>query len=160
MIPGHHPEPRVAVGEARRLRDDAHVGQQRHHEAGADGDAVDRGDYGPVEVDQVVDEVGGLAHRPRRGLRVAGHLLDQLQIAAGREGLPGARDQHHPRLGIGVDGQPHLGQLPVQARVGGVHRLGAIDRDEHDAVRLLLEEEMPVVGVGHGQSFTGVNAGV
>jgi hypothetical protein len=48
-----------------------------------------------------------------------------------------------------VDDAPDLGQLPVQAGVGGVHHLGPVDRDEQHAVGLGVELEELEVGVVH-----------
>jgi len=144
-------EARVPVGQSRGRRDDAHVGEQRDDEARADGGAVDRRDDRLVEIDHVVDEVRCLAHGARHRVGVPRHLLHQRKVAAGRERLTGAGDERHAHLRVGVDGEPHLGELPVQARVRGVHHLRAIDRDHEHPVRLEVEDEVPVVGVVHGR---------
>ena len=42
--------------------------------------------------------------------------VDQLEAAAGRERLAGAPQQRHARVGVAVDGEPHVGELAVHVR--------------------------------------------
>ena len=131
---------------------DADVGQQRHRQPGADRHAVDRRDDRLVEVDHVVDDVGGLAQVRAIASALPAVGLHHAEVAAGRERLAGAGDHGDARAVVGVDGAPDLGQLPVQAGVGRVHHLGPVERDEQHAVRPALEAEVLVVGVVHDGS--------
>src|SRR3989441_4425595 len=126
-----------------------YVGEQRDDQARADCGAVDRRHHRLVEVDHVVDEVRRLAHGACGRVGVPRHLLDEREVATGGEGLTGAGDERHAHLPIGVHGQPHLGELPVQARVRRVHHLRSVDRDQEHPVRLPLEGEVLVVSIVH-----------
>ena len=81
-------------------------------------------------------------------VEVAGHLVDQLvEVAAGREGPAGPGDDHDLRLVVEGDVLPHLAQLGVQPAVGGVERLGPVDRDPQDPVLAPLEQQVLVAVV-------------
>src|SRR3989442_1360485 len=139
VVTGRDAEARVAVGQARGLRDDADVGEQRDDQARADCGAVDRRHHRLVEVDHVVDEGRRLAHGARGRVGVPRHLLDEREVATGGEGPTRAGDERHAHPPVGVHGQPHLGELPVQARVRRLHHLRSVDRDQEHPVRRPLE---------------------
>src|SRR6185437_4893224 len=61
-----------------------------------------------------------------------------------REGAPRARDDRHSHLGIIGDVAPDAGELGVQALVGRVHPLGAVDRDQQHAAAPPLEAQVLV----------------
>jgi len=90
-----------------------------------------------------------------------GHLLHQPQIAAAREPIAFATDHHHPGLVVGIDIAPHIGQLAVQALVGGGQLaagvLGAHDQLQ-DALRMAADAQGPVAGIvlGIGVCFAHV----
>ena len=64
--------------------------------------------------------------------RLAGQLHD---VGTGREGPRPAAGQHdRPALRIGVERGEGVGELVEQVEAQGVEDLGAIDRDERDAV--------------------------
>ena len=79
--------------------------------------------------------------------RVPRELVDVAEVAAGREGPPGAREHGHPRLVVGVELREERGQPGVQHVVGGVELFGPVQRDDPDrAVGGDLELVGQVVG--------------
>ena len=116
------------------VRDDHRdVGEQPGDEAGADGRAVHRRHDRLRAVDDVEDEVAGLAHHLEPAGVVVDDAVDQLEAAAGRERLAGALQQGDADVGVAVDGQPHVGELAVHRRADGVEP-GPVERDPQHAV--------------------------
>jgi len=77
-----------------------------------------------------------------------GHV--KIGVAAGRKGLiASAGNDGNFGLGIVVDDAPDLGQLPMQAGIGGVHHLGAVDGDQQHAIGFVVELEELKVSVVH-----------
>ena len=115
VVAGGDAQADVAVGEAGALGGDGDVGQQGNRQARADGDAVDGGDDGLVQVNHVVNDVAGFLHGAGDDLGVADGLLYHLEVAAGGEGVARAGDDGYPHLGVLPQVQPH----PATARCGG-----------------------------------------
>ncbi len=153
MVTGGHAQLDVAIGDARLFRHDADVCQHRHGKAGADRDAVDRGNDDLVAGHHVVDDVGGFAHGDADPFRTADHAGHPIQVAAGRErAVAGTRDHRHLDLVVIVDHPPDLGQFPMQAGIGRIHDLRAVDRDPQHTVVALLESQMLKISVVHRMS--------
>src|SRR5215467_8281426 len=72
------------------------------------------------------------------------------EITGRREGAAGAGHHRDARGVVGVQGEPHLGELPVQPVIGGVEHFRPVDRDENDPVGSALEHQVLVVAVIHG----------
>ena len=77
---------------------------------------------------------------PRADGVVVGHLVDQLEAAAGGERLTGALHNGHAYVRIAVDDEPHVGQLAVSVGADGVEP-GPIERDAQDSVRRAVEAQ-------------------
>jgi hypothetical protein len=121
----------VAVDDLGRAAHHRHVGQEAGHQAGAHGRAVDRRHDGLGAVDDVEHQVPRLAHDPQAAGVVVEDLVDQLEAAARREPLAGAAQQGHVRVGIAVDGLPHVGELAVGGEAHGVQPR-RVERDAQD----------------------------
>ena len=78
---------------------------------------------------------------------VGGHLLHHGQVPSGRECGSRASDHRDGHRVVGVHDRPDLRELPMQALVGRIQRLGPIDGDEEDRIGRSAEGEMLVVGV-------------
>ena len=130
----------MAVGDAGILGGNGNVSHQGHRQAGAHRHAVDGGDDRLVQVENVIDDVGGFLRVLRHDGGVVDGLLDHLKIAAGGEGFAGAGDDGHPRLRVGGDVPPDAAQLAVQPKVGGVEGFGTVHRQVDHAVGLLNEQ--------------------
>ena len=141
VIAGGDAEAQMAVGDAHRFGGDRDVGHERHRQARADRDAIDRRNDDLLAIDDVVNDVARLAHRLRDVGVVALHRLDHVEVAAGRKRATLAGDDDDVGLGIVVDVLPHPAQLPMQAGVGRIEHVGAVDRDEQDAVIVACEFE-------------------
>jgi hypothetical protein len=128
---------------------DRYVGQQGHHRARADGDAVDRRHDRLLAVDDVGDQVAHLGEHVRHAIVVPGHPPDHVQVAAGRERLPGPGDHGHPRLRIGGDLGPDAGEFAVHLLVGRVVPVRPVHGDEQHAVVPALEAEPLVLRDSH-----------
>jgi hypothetical protein len=121
------PEPRPA-------RRDDEVAGQRHLEAARHREALDRRDDRLAR--RLADDAGEAALAQRH--RLAGD--ERLEVHAGAEPLAGAgddRDRHVVRAVEVVQGvRDALGHRPVD-RVAGI---GAVDRDQQDAVAALRQD--------------------
>jgi len=80
-------------------------------------------------------------------LLVVEHLLDQVEVAARRERLALAGDDHRPDVGVGVDVAPDVGELPVGLRVDRVVALGLVECQPKEPILGLFDQELVVGGV-------------
>ena len=152
---GHHAVGDVGVEEGGVLRGDHDVGLAQEVEGTAAGHAVDRRhDRLPqvvlFRVDAaarvVVLERGGHEARGVLALPLVGAhvlevaLLDALvPVDARAEGLvPGSGQDDGPHRIVSAQGPPELAQLFLHLLVEGVVHLGPIERDDGDAVVLLV----------------------
>lgn len=110
MVPGRHAQPGMAVDDARVPGRDRDIRQQAGHQPRAHRRAMHGADNGLVAVDEVVDQVARLVPDAGAHLEVIGHLLDQVQVAAGREAPALAADQRHAHRWLGRHVAPDLGQ--------------------------------------------------
>src|SRR5258708_32644879 len=99
MISCSDSEPQMPVRDAHRLRRDTDVRHEGDRQSGADGDAIDRGDYRLVEIDHVVNDIAGFLHRLADIIRARRHLRDHVEIAAGPKRASGAG--YDPDSGFG-----------------------------------------------------------
>jgi hypothetical protein len=79
--------------------------------------------------------------------KILAHLLDEIEIAAARERLAGAGDDHgrHPRIRIHV--APDLGQLMMHDGIGGVQPPRAVHGDTENALLRPIQLQPLIVGV-------------
>jgi len=158
MVPSGHAQPGMAVDDARILGRDRDIRQQSGDQPCAHRRAVHGTDDGLVAVDEVVDQVARLVPDAGAHLEIVGHLLDQVQVAAGRKALPLAADQRHAHRRLGRHVAPDLGQLTVQAGIGGGQlAVGRLRRPHHDLEdgAVLHERQRLVTGKAWGERVHG-----
>ena len=126
------------------------VGEQAGDEPGADRRAVHRRHDRLRAVDDVEHEVARLADHPQAPGVVVDDAVDELEAAAGRERLAGALQHDDARLGVAVDGEPHVGELAVHLGADGVEP-GTVERDPQHLVGGTVEREVGEVGVAIGR---------
>jgi hypothetical protein len=80
MVAGRDSEAGVAVDDSRGASGNRDVRKQSHNQAGTDRRSLDGGDDRLRAVNDVVNEVPGLAEHPNAGSEVVCHLGDQVQI--------------------------------------------------------------------------------
>jgi hypothetical protein len=96
-----------------KLGDEHDVAQGCQGAAEPDRGAVDRGDHRYRDVEHLVDEPPAGGHRSSTGLQVEAVTLELVQIAAGAEGLTGAREDDGSRVGGSTVRQsPSAGLIP------------------------------------------------
>nr|CUV20896.1 protein of unknown function [Ralstonia solanacearum]CUV27918.1 protein of unknown function [Ralstonia solanacearum] len=159
MVPGRHAQPGMAVDDARVPGRDRDIRQQAGHQPRAHRRAMHGADNGLVAVDEVVDQVARLVPDAGAHLEVIGHLLDQVQVAAGRKAPALAADQRHAHRWLGRHVAPDLGQLAMQTGVGGGQlAVGRLRRPHHDLEdgAVLHERQRLVTGKAWGERVHGV----
>src|SRR5262249_42425267 len=114
-------QPGMPVDDAAVFAGDRHIGQQAADEPGADRDTAHRTDHRLAAVDHVVDDVARLFPLPGARLEIFDILLDDREIAAGREDPSSAGDDCGIDIRVPVDVAPDLGELAMQRLVGRVH---------------------------------------
>jgi hypothetical protein len=84
-------------------------------------------------------------------LEVVGHVGDQVDVAAGREGVPGPADHDRPHLGIAVDLGPDAGQVAVHLVAGRVQASRGGHHHPQDPLGgpFQLQARVGGVAVGH-----------
>ena len=107
-----------------------------------DRDAVDGRDDRLHRGQDLVDHRVGIPPLLDDGGVVGGHPLDHGQVASGRKGPPGPGDHRHGDRLVSVDHRPDLGELAVQALVGGVEHVRSVDGDQEHAGAGPLEPEV------------------
>ena len=122
----------MAVNQPRRAGGNGHVGKDGEHQPGPDRCAVDGGDDRLAAIDQIVDHVACFLPHAHAGVEIRDHIVDQVEIAAGRECLAGAGQQDRIDAPIGIDGAPDLGEVRVHVRVGGVELVRSIHDHTQD----------------------------
>src|ERR1019366_5945080 len=137
MIAGCDTDPGVAVDQACRATGDRDIREQ----ARADRNTVHGRVHRLAAVDDVVDEVARLAEHPGADREVRDHLLDEIEIAARREGAAGTTDDHRARLRVAVDGAPDLRQVAVHGGAGRVEASLRLHGDDQDPVLGSIEDE-------------------
>jgi len=90
VIPGGNAEFGMSVDEASRRGGDGDVGEKRERQPRADRRAVDRRDHRFAAIDQVVDHVARFVPNAHASVEVRDHLVEHVEIAAGRKRLSGA----------------------------------------------------------------------
>ena len=158
VIAGGDAEPRVAVDDLGLLRGDRDVGQDAGDQARADGGAAHGADDRLGAVDDVVDDVARFLPGSEQRVVVLHVVLDQVEVAAGREHLAaGALDDHAIDRVVAVDVAPHVDQLGVHDGVGGVVLLRAIHGDpQHLGMRAIEHQALiALLPVGHELSSVG-----
>jgi len=155
VIAGRDAEPRVAVDDARVPRRDRDVREEPAHEPRAHGGPVQGGDDRLRAVEHVLHDVARLAQHARAERIVAKHRVDQLEAAAGGEGLAGPAEDDDARVRVAVHGEPDVGEVAVHARADGVQPR-RVEHDAQDARLGALEAQALEVGiaVGHGSPLT------
>src|SRR5262249_41911937 len=93
MVTGCYPEARVAIDDACSAARHGDVGEHGRGEAGAGARALDRRHHGLRAIDEVVEEVVRFLPDARACCPIARHLLDHVEIAAGREAPPSPRNR-------------------------------------------------------------------
>jgi hypothetical protein len=136
VIAGSDAELGMPVDEAGRRAGDGDVGEKSQRQASAHRRAVDRRDHRLAAVDQVVDHVARFLPNAAAGGEIRNHLVQQVEIAAGREGLARAGEQDGAHLRVGIDNAPDLGQLAVHVAVDRIELVRPVHHDaEHPLVR-------------------------
>ena len=112
-------------------------------EAGADADALDRGEDGDTaaldggeDVLEVEDQPAQRLARPAGVGAVGGHALDlaeHREVDARAEVLPGAGEDDDPHARVGVERGEGVAQLAPQRAVERVRGLGALEAHRRDA---------------------------
>src|SRR5271168_3010705 len=98
----------MTVDNAAVLARNRNVGEQTANEAGTDCDAAHGTHHRLTAVDHIVDDVARFLPLPGAGGEVVDILLDDREIAAGREHLPGAGQDHGVDTRIPVDIAPDV----------------------------------------------------
>ena len=113
------------------------IAQQGDRRAEAGGRAVEAADDRQLDVEQVPDDLLGLAAQGVGAARRA-QRREPRHVAAGRERPPGAGEHDRPRLPLRLQRAEQLAEVVVQAPVDGVdRRVGVVDGgDQHVAVAL------------------------
>jgi hypothetical protein len=111
VITGGDPQPRMPVDNAAVVARNRNVGEQTANEAGTDCDAAHGTHHRLTAIDHVVDDVARLLPLPRAGAEVVDILLDDREVAAGREHLAGAGQDHGIDAGIPIDIAPDVAQF-------------------------------------------------
>ena len=132
------------------LDDDGHVGEEPGDQAGADGGAVHRRDDRLRALEEVDHQVAGLPQGAEAHVVVVDGPLDELEAAAGREGLPGALQEGDTGLGVAIDGPPDVGELAVGRRPDGVQP-GGVEGDAQHAGGRPIQPQLrePTFQLGH-----------
>jgi hypothetical protein len=152
VVAGRDAEPGVAVDDLRGAAGDRDVGEQGDGESRADRRALDRAHDRLGAVDDVVDDVAGLAQDAGAHLVVGHHLLDHVEVAAGRERRALAADDDGAHVVVGVGVAPDLGELAVAGRVDGVEPSGRAQRHSQDSVGGPVDLQPLVRRVAHRSS--------
>jgi hypothetical protein len=106
--------------------------------------------------DDVEDEVACFPHDPEPDGVVVHQGVEQLEGATGAERLAGALDQGDVRVRVAVDGEPDVGELPVDVEADAVEA-GPVQGDPEHAVGRPVEgqaREVVLVRVRHGSEPT------
>ena len=152
VVAGGDAEPRVAVDDLGLLRGDRDVGQDAGDQARADGGAAHGADDRLGAVDDVVDDVARLLPGAQQRVVVLHVLFDEIEVAAGREHLAaGALDDHAVDRVVAVDVAPHVDQLGMHDRVGGVVLVGPVHgHPQHLGMRAIEQQALVAfLPVGH-----------
>ncbi len=131
----------------RGARGDRDVGEQRDDEPGTDRGPVDRRHHRLRTVDDVQHEVARFAHDARTERVVGDDVVEEVEAPTGGERTAGARDHRDARVGVAVDREPHVRELPVHAFVDRVQPR-AVEHDVHDSRFGTLDAEVGERGVG------------
>jgi hypothetical protein len=154
VVAGGEAEAGVAVDQLGGPAHHRDVGQDGADEAAAHRRPAHRRDDRLGAVDHVVDHVAGLAQVLHAHLVVADHLVDHLEVAAGAEGVAGAREDHRRHRVVVRDLVPDPHHLRMHDLVDRVLLARVVHRDaQHPGVGAIeaqaLETGVVGVGVGH-----------
>ena len=125
---------------------DADVGEEGNDQPSTNGGAIDGRDDGFVAVEDVVDEGAGFFVDSQDFVVVAVGIFHHLQVAPGRKGATGAGDDGDRDGGVAVDGVPDFDEFSVEAGVGSVKDIGAVEGHPEDAVVASFKLYVLVVG--------------
>ena len=120
MVTGDDADAGVAVDDPGVASSNGDVGEQPHDQSSTDCRAFHRGDDRLGAVDRVVDQVARLTPDGGPVLEAADDVVDHVEVTAGRERPAFTAHDDDIDLGVLVDGQPDVGELPVHPTVGRV----------------------------------------
>src|SRR5271165_4920461 len=150
MIARGDAQPRMPVDDATIFSRNRYVGEQTTNQPGTDGDAAHRADDGFIAVDHIVDDVARLFPLPGPRGEIVDILLDDREIAAGREYRAGAGPDRGIDALIPVDIAPDVAELGMQCRIGRVHSAVLHCDAENLRMRAIeFEPRVTRIGIGH-----------
>ena len=120
----------MRVGKERRLVDEDDVAERGKRAPEPDSRPVDRGDDWEVKVQHVFDKAARITQRLATCAEVGAVVLELIDAPACAECAPGARQHNRPRIAVGGDASPEIGELVVQRVRERVHLLGIVQRDD------------------------------
>ena len=137
-VAGDEADPHVGVADGGPFGHEHHVAEQRDGGAEAHGVPVHRSHDRQVHVEQVPDHgLGVEAEVLERGRVLEGR--EPAEVAAGREGLAPAGEQHGSGVALGLESREQRGEVLVQGAVDRVDgRRGVVDGHDQD-VAVALE---------------------
>ena len=136
-VAGDDADPHVRIADRRRVGHEDHVAEERDRRAEPHGVPVQRRDDRHLDVEQIPDELLGVAaqrlHAPGRA-----QLGEPGEVAAGGERAAAAGQEHAARVGFPPEPREERGEIVVQRVVDGVQRARRVrDRDaQHVAAAL------------------------
>src|SRR5215472_16928352 len=111
----------MVVDDAAVLGSNRDVGEQSAHKPGPDRDAAHRTDDRFAAIDDIVDDVARLLPLPGTRREIVDVLLNDREVAAGREYPASPRQDRGIDAGVLVDIAPDLGKLAMEDLVGRIH---------------------------------------
>jgi hypothetical protein len=103
----------MTIGHARRLACYGNIGKKRDSQTSPNCRTVDCRDYRLIAIDYIVNKVLRFFPRRHAGSRTIKNFLDHPEVASGREGLAGTRNNDSIDLLIIVYRTPDVGNLSM-----------------------------------------------
>jgi hypothetical protein len=126
------------------------IGEQTADEAGPNCNPAHRTDDRLAAVDHIVDDVARLLPLPCARREVVDILLDDREIAAGREYLPSAGQDHRIDARVGVNITPDVAEFRMQCGIRRVHPAVLHRNAENLGVRAIkFEPRIARIRIGH-----------